>query len=727
MTARPTRRRRRPAPSLSPVTTSAAAGTGPSRRLIASVLAVFAAVFITLSVASHSRMSATWDEPMHLAAGYMALAEGDHRVDPSHPPFIRMWAALPLLAMDVNVDRAALSRASAPESTGDAYEFARQFVFVHNDADRLLFASRTMIVVWGVVLGILVFAWAYEWLGFIGALLALTFYTLEPNIGAHASLTTTDFGVTCFVFGAAYFLWRTCRQVTRSNVAALSIFVALAVVTKFSGLILLPLVVLLLAFAVFKRCLSLKRAAAVALIIAATTLTAVWGVYSFRYAASDRQDRLHYHDTPVAIENAPTLARVTGWLDDRRVLPNAFTQGLLYSQASSRQLPAFLAGHYSSSGGWWYYFPVAFLVKTPAALLVLLAIGLIVCLRRRHQDRFDQLFVAAPPALYAAVAMTSGINIGLRHILPIFPFVLIVAAAGADALRVMRRPTGAIALAGMTAFWGATYAAVYPFTLTFFNQFVGGPRNGSRLLTDSNLDWGQHLKALKSWMTEAGVPHVNLAYFGTADPAYYGIDCTHLPGAPTFALPRINKPRLPGYVAISATIDSGVYLDPRWRLFYRGFRRETPVATIGNALRVYWVDSWPEADRADASAEELDAHVDLADALFFGQQWVDHSITHYRIYLAARPNDAEVLARLGVALITYGDSGAAIEALLRAVALSPGTAAMHDALGVAWVLHGRPQEAARAFLRALDLDPGNASARNHLARLRGEYPFGRHN
>jgi hypothetical protein len=272
-------------------------------------------------------------------------------------------------------------------------------------------------------------------------------------------------------------------------------------------------------------------------------------------------------------------------------------------------------------------------------------------------------------------------------------------------------------LAGMTAFWAVTYAAVYPFPLTFFNQFAGGPGNGFKYLSDSNLDWGQPLKALRSWMREHGVAHVNLAYFGTADPAYYGIDCTHLPGAPTFALPQIMKPRLPGYVAISATVASGVYLDPRWRLFYRGFRHETPVATIGNALKVYWVEQWPENGPAD-SADDLAAHADLADALLFGQNWIDHAVIHYRIYLAARPGDAQVLTRLGVALIAEGDSRGALEVLQRAVTISPDSPTTFDTLGVAWVLGGRPREAVDAFRRALEIDPAYETARIHLAAVR---------
>ena len=712
------RRRRRPERRPKSLTPAAAPRPRVSRRAIAGALASFTAVFVTLQVVAQSQNSATWDEPMHLTAGYIALAKGDYRLDPSHPPFIRMWAALPLLAMPIRIDETALNGAP-PEWGGDPYEFARRFVFVHNDADQLIFAARSMIVVWGVVLGILVFAWAYEWLGFVPAVLALIFYTLEPNIGAHASLTTTDFGVTCFTFGAVYFLWRTCRRPGRLNIAGLSIFVALGVVTKYSGLVLGPVVVLLLIVAgATRRGMSLKPAVVIAFVVLMTTVSVIWGVYGFQYAPGGiERARLHYQDAPFARQNAPTLARVVGWLDDRHVLPNAFSQGLLYSQATARQLPAFLAGSYSTNG-WWYYFPVAFLVKTPAALLVLLVAGLVVCLRRRRQLGWpNELFVLLPVTIYLAAAMSSSINIGLRHILPIFPFLLLVAAAGAGALLTAGRRVGAIAVVAITAFWGVSYASVYPYTLTFFNVFVGGPENGFKYLSDSNLDWGQSLKALKKWMDEAGVSHVNLAYFGTANPAYYGINCTHLPGAPTFALPEIMQPRLPGYVAISATIASGVYLDPRWRLFYRGFRNQSPVATIGNALRVYWIDHWPEADRVHT--EDFDVHASLADALLFGQQWIDHAVTHYRIYLDHRPDDGETLTKLGTALTAQGDATAAVAVLTRAVALTPNNPAAYDTLGVAWAMQDYLPQAAGAFTRALEVDPEYGPARRHLARLRG--------
>ncbi len=148
-----------------------------------------------------------------------------------------------------------------------------------------------------------------------------------------------------------------------------------------------------------------------------------------------------------------------------------------------------------------------------------------------------------------------------------------------------------MALGVLLAFWVFEFARVYPHNLAFFNQFVGGPQDGYEYLLDSNLDWGQDLKPLKKWMDQQGIQQINLAYFGTADPAYYGMQCTYLPGSPFFAQNQNSLPQLPGYVAISDTVLMGVYLNPAWRAFYKPLLKMQPVADIGYSIRVYKVDN----------------------------------------------------------------------------------------------------------------------------------------
>jgi hypothetical protein len=245
--------------------------------------------------------------------------------------------------------------------------------------------------------------------------------------------------------------------------------------------------------------------------------------------------------------------------------------------------------------GWWYFFPFAFLIKTPVSIILLFLGGLTLCVARPARFFQDDLYMLLPIVGFLGPAMTAKLNVGLRHILPIYPFVLLVAAkAAAELWNSQRRPVQGL-LGGLYLFAFVEVALVYPHYLAFFNRFVGGPRNGYEYLLDSNLDWGQDLKGLKAWMDRNHVSHINLSYFGTAAPSYYKIDCTHLPGAPFFAEDRVGSPQLPGYVAVSATNLRGVYFNRAWREFYAPLLRIKPAAVIGYSIYVYPVQQpwWP--------------------------------------------------------------------------------------------------------------------------------------
>jgi Dolichyl-phosphate-mannose-protein mannosyltransferase len=568
----------------------------PGYPAVAGVLVAFAVVFVSLQVWSYSRTSATWDEPGGLAAGYAALAARDYRPAIEHPPLTRLWAALPLLFMSgVSLDARAVD-AARPDVIAfqGPFDIGHRFLYRENDSDRLLYRARFMNVLLGVVLGVLVFCWAGEWLGFRAAVVALVLYTIEPNIAAHSSLVTTDLGVTCFVFGAVYFLWRASRRLTASNIAGLVACFVLAILSKFSAAILGPIVLALMTMIVWRRgTLSPAAAAGLVGVLVVATWGGVWAAYGFRYAPSATPGWLFaLHDHPAVRQAVPTIAAIVSWTDAYHLLPNAFSQGFLHGQGLVQGRPSFLAGSYSNFG-WWYYFPVAFLIKTPLALLALFLGGVVLSIRRGRLLSLDgEAFLVVPIAFFLGVSMTSALNIGLRHILPIVPFVIVLAALAARALiestsRHGRRICGVLLAAGLLEF-----ASAYPNNLAFFNRAAGGPSNGFRWLADSNVDWGQDLKPLKGWMDRQEVAHINLAYFGVADPAYYGIDCTYLGGTtiPGVTPAMMLPPRLPGYVAVSVTLLNGVPFGERDRDFYKPLRDRTPFADIGGSIRVYWVE-----------------------------------------------------------------------------------------------------------------------------------------
>ena len=547
-----------------------------SHRNIAIVLAVFAATYIALALGSYTRESATWDEPQHLTAGYAALARRDYRVDTEHPPLARIWAALPLaLSSGIKFDTD-----SAFWKEGPSWFFCHQFMYRDNNADWMLYRARFMIVLLGVLLGVLLFYWAREWFGFWPATATLALYCFEPNLLAHASLVTTDFAFVCFAFGAVYFLWRLTRRFSACNVTGLTIFFVLSQQTKFTAILLWPILLLLLILLVILT-RKLWPALGVAALLAVATYGGIWAVYGFRYRATTAtaaRFAFEFEKNAHIQATAPTLSKITGWITTRRLLPQAYVEGFLLNQAKANVRPGYLCGEYNTRG-WWYYFPVAFLVKTPLIVIVLLFGGLAVCARRW---RYDRLFALVPIAVFLGIAMSANINIGLRHILTIYPFVLLVAA---NAIAHWR---WALRIAPFVA--AAELALIYPHCIAAFNIAVGGPAHGDEYLVDSNLDWGQDLKRLKHWMDRNGVSEINLSYFGTADPAYYGIRCTYLTGGPFYAEPQVSAPQLPGYVAVSLTNLRGVYFNEETRHYYERLLERKPVARIGHSIHIYWTE-----------------------------------------------------------------------------------------------------------------------------------------
>jgi hypothetical protein len=278
-----------------------------------------------------------------------------------------------------------------------------------------------------------------------------------------------------------------------------------------------------------------------------------------------------------------------------RILPEPWLWGFVRFFKHQQGRPAFLLGDHSDTG-FWSFFPVSFVVKTPVPLLVLIALALWLAASRRLRSRAD-VFLWIPIALYAAISVTRGINIGHRHLLPLYPF-LFVAAGRAAAWALSSRPRRApAALVGVLAAWHLGAALwIHPHYLAYFNELAGGPGRGYRILVDSSLDWGQDLRGLKPYMEAHGIPRVKLSYFGTADPAYYGIACDLLPGY--LPLPReVVRTFAPGDVlAISATNLQGVYLDPADRPMMERLRRERPVGNVGHSILIFRpAFGWPES------------------------------------------------------------------------------------------------------------------------------------
>ncbi|MDP2601117.1 MAG: glycosyltransferase family 39 protein [Deltaproteobacteria bacterium] len=285
----------------------------------------------------------------------------------------------------------------------------------------------------GVILGVFVFWWARELFGLSAGVAALAIYCLEPNFIAHSSIIHTDVPFTLVLFTGSYFYWRAAQRLTWGNLFWTSLFFALSAVVKFSFLVILPVWILVGILQVFsarphqsqitspEMTYKPGQKTALQLVILGTALIAaylsIWAAYGFRFDAFGgaidqlRIGRLVTRESwlsVLAILNAKYF-----------ILPEAWLYGLLDAiRASDRE--SYLLGQIYLHGSW-LYFPVAFAVKTPLPTLVALMVAIILMIRSRSLLLAD-LFLLTPVIICFAVAACSNLNIGLRHILPIYPF-----------------------------------------------------------------------------------------------------------------------------------------------------------------------------------------------------------------------------------------------------------------------------------------------------------------
>jgi 4-amino-4-deoxy-L-arabinose transferase-like glycosyltransferase len=574
----------------------------PARPLrILGVLAAGILVYASLAITSMRTTSAVYDETAHLPAGYTYLTLRDFRMNPEHPPLAKELAALPLLLMDLR-----MPNPSPPWALGQQWEFGHRFLYQWNDGDRVLFWGRLPMVALGCVLGAAVLLWTQRHFGLRAGAIAFFLCVLSPDVLAHGQIVTTDLAVTLFVFLSVIAFQAVTHRITALRVLLAGLATGAAFASKFSAIVLVPtLSVLAVAgalspgpmtlapFAATPRKVSgaLPRLAALALAllaIGAIALAFVWATYGFHpRLANDPEAAAAFSwarlERPGAASGALRTVRAAG------LLPDAYVYGLATAIRDAEARPAFLFGHVSPDG-WWYYFPATFLLKTPLALLGLLALPLFA--RREEDGRREAMhaFLWLPVAIYVGVTLTRHLNIGHRHLLPIYPF-LFAAAGSAAAAAVTAGRGRRWAVLALSAWYAVSVLHVHPHYLGYFNELVGGPSQGWRYLVDSNVDWGQDLKALKSWTDEHAVTHLKLSYFGSADPAYYRIPCEMLPSKMHPDPPRaVGEVRAGELVAVSATNLQGVYFEGAERHLMNHFRALTPIDRVGYSIFIFRSD-----------------------------------------------------------------------------------------------------------------------------------------
>jgi hypothetical protein len=336
--------------------------------------------------------------------------------------------------------------------------------------------------------------------------MALAF--VEPNLIAHSSLVTTDIGVTLFMFLTVYLLWEYLIKPRWWLLAASGFSAGLALVSKFSALLLVPIVGLIVA-------LSLLIAHQPFLLPLKTVQNGLR--QNLLHAAGVLSLSLFF--ALLTIPPAYLFQGFEPWL-------SGFSR--FKSLADAGRL-AFFFGEYSYEG-WWSYYLVCFLIKTPIGSLMLIAASLL-CYRVGSPLQWREVIFLLLPVAVIFLAMTqSKVNIGLRHILPAYPFLFVLASRVAT-VHFRRHCIAPLLIGTPLVLTAISSLRIAPHQLAYFNEFVGGPDQGYRYLSDSNVDWGQDLKGVKTYTEKKNLPIIYLSYFGTAPPSYYGIRHQYVPGA----------------------------------------------------------------------------------------------------------------------------------------------------------------------------------------------------
>jgi hypothetical protein len=539
-----------------------------------------------LQVWSARKETQVWDEGFELGSGYSYLKTGRLRFNLEQPPLSKILAGLPLLYLNPRLPTEHTSWINKQD-----IEFGIEFLY-HNrvPADTILIAARMSIILLTVALGLLVAGWTRRRFGDGPALLAVALLAFDPNILAHGHYATTDLGATFFIL-AACIAWDAFLESQRKvHLVLAGILLGFAIGTKFSALMLLPVFVILYAIRWWQQRArySFMHFARSLLSVGVIGYLAIVAVYlpEAKYFVPSWAMKRPGPPLETVVNCKNTMSHVLCRVGRAGSLQaNSFYHGLSdFLEHNSTGHPGYLLGEYSETG-WWYYFPVVFLVKTPTADLVLFGFllvgGLLVLFRNRFRANVRKLPAAwatilVPAALYFGLSMTSHIDLGIRHLLPFYPFFFIAIAAGFFALIKARWPTWTRPLLMLgCCLLAAESLLAFPDYLSFFNLLSGGTWRGPHYLLDSNIDWGQDLKKVKVYMSAHPAPRYCLEYFGNADPAYYGIENPGYVG-------RTNQPEelksMDCMVAISVTLLYDLYEAPG---SFTWLRARKPVDHVG--------------------------------------------------------------------------------------------------------------------------------------------------
>ena len=555
--------------------------------------------------------SATMDEIAHLPAGYSYLTQKDMRLNPEHPPLIKDLAAIPLLFIK-NIKFPSEIDAWQKDINGQ-WVFGFHFMYgMGNPADKMIFWGRIPMILILVLLGFYIFKWTKELFGNKVGLLALFFFSFSPTFSAHGRLVTTDVGAAAGVFIATYYFIKALQNPNKRNIIFAGIAFGLAELFKFSVILLIPFFVFLGFCWWLIKSRNLKQILKILILVFLIGYILIWPVY--QYHVWNYPPERQVQDSEVFLSAYPNFIRKPLlWAADKPILrPYAqyFTGLFMVFHRAAFGHTTYFLGEISNLG-WKSYFPIVYLIKEPLALHILTLVALLYAawlikkpfwinpLQRAKnwiKNHFPEFAMLVFIGIYWGTSLMSNLNIGVRHLLPAFPFTILLVSK--TTISWLKQPYLRLKylLLAILIFWQAiSVLSIYPHFLAYANEIAGGPNNLYIYTVDSNLDWGQDLKRLKKWVENppAGgrIDKIYVDYFGGGDTKYY-LGEKFVPWNGTKNSKEFPKGN---YLAVSATFLQGGRGEPVPGFnqpygHYRWLDKYEPIAKIGYSIFVYYIE-----------------------------------------------------------------------------------------------------------------------------------------
>lgn len=546
------------------------------------ILAALAIAMIVQLWTSVTQLSITSDEADHLHAAYRYWQCNDFGWNPEHPPLVKIVAGLPLQATHVNDQ---IANACGGANNKD-YDFQIGHAFVFTNPEKVLTASRFAVSLFAVLLLVATWFFARKMFGLPVAVICGVLIAFEPNVLAHGALITTDVAGTLGFLLAVYAAYCYVTDPNLSRILALGLAMGFALCAKHSSVLLAAIIPAVLAADAIllrtgERGRRLALHAGALLIVAATAFIVLWASYGFRYAARPggaaiwSPPRLEFAHSTVATKVIPQFEH---W----HLLAEAYLVGLQDILVESELgRPAFVLGKLYQDGNW-FYFPVAAAIKFTLPFWLML-FGSAAALSFWRSKRRELLFLIVPAAFFLAFSMRSGLNIGIRHLLPILPFLIILAAAGAWSLAGKSKWAMAVLLA-LLVFHVTSSLHAYPNYLCYSNELWGGPANTYRYLANSDVDWGQAQKMARAYIDKMHPANCFFLRTYAGKNSDYGIPCQ---GISELQWEIPDNPYT-GTMIVSSSMVDGVGVRAVSSETRRVFKDLKPVAKLGgSALLVY--------------------------------------------------------------------------------------------------------------------------------------------